>query len=474
VSTCGVFNETVRAALSSLVSQNLQSTPTSVLTSVATHTAGSWIRDTNNTSNYTIPDGPLPTSPSQVPWQNAFWALAAIAVNTCLQDCGRVCELPKEFALLLRTSPVYCLLDSLVVIFQLYYYSVMQGPRRAVQIISSCRDQHPIHLAEINDRPVQYIMRGLLAVMAILQAIKLFAMKGILWTQLFGACYLLSYVVNGIINIFGKEPSDLSQETQTLPRRGDVRPSISIIHWISILAYTLQIVIWTVSLEPAVPDRLTSAPESAADFCLLPFHLLTAIVWSPLVFGWLILFIFAPVMADIIISIIPVALGQFVLWMEPIKDVPSLASILGSLFAADPETIAVLCGIALFIGFLMLRICKLQFWFVALAVDGKGVDAMLGWIIGTAFFKIDPYLVMFTSILLAAFLSYAVARLFMFGVLARPLRLDQHKLASNLGWSCLFLFSANVVFAVLYYSKVYEPQHTYKPKWVENLPRVLQ
>jgi hypothetical protein len=62
----------------------------------------------------------------------------------------------------------------------------------------------------------------------------------------------------------------------------------------------------------------------------------------------------------------------------------------------------------------------------------------------------------------------------MFGVLARPLRLDQHKLASNLGWLCLFLFSTNVVFASLYYSKVYDPQHTNKPKWVENLPRAFQ
>jgi hypothetical protein len=172
--------------------------------------------------------------------------------------------------------------------------------------------------------------------------------------------------------------------------------------------------------------------------------------------------------------IIPVALGQLVLWMEPIKDLPSLASMLGSLFAASADTIAVVCGIALFIGFLMLRICKLQFWVVALAIDGKGFEATLSWVVGTAFIKMDPYLVMLTFILLAAFLSNAVARLFMFGILAKPLRLDQYKLASNLGWSCLFLFGTNIVFAVLYYSKVYVPQHTYKPKWVENLPRTLQ
>jgi hypothetical protein len=187
-------------------------------------------------------------------------------------------------------------------------------------------------------------------VTAILQAIKLFAMKGILWTQLFGACYLLSYVVNGIINVFGKAPSDLSEETQPLPRRGDVRSSISVIHWISILAYTLQIVVWTVGLEPAVPDRLTSAPESAVDYCLSPFHLLTGIVWLPLYFGWLMLLL-TPGMVDIIISIIPVVVAQLVLRAEPIKDVPPLTSMLGSLFATSSKTIAVLCGIALFIGF---------------------------------------------------------------------------------------------------------------------------
>lgn len=453
VSNCGVFNETVRAALSSFVSR---------------------IRDTDHSSDYTIPDGPLPTSPNQVIWQNAFWALAAIAVNTCLQDCGRVCELPKKFTLLLRSSPVYCLLDSLVVMFQLCYYSMTQGPRRAIQIISSCREQHLIHLAEGNTKPVLYIVHGLLLVMAVLQAIKLFAMRGILWTQLFGACYLLSYVVNGAINIFGDAPSDLSREIQQLPPREDVRPSIFIIHWIAILAYTLQIVIWTVALAPAVPDRLTSAPESPVDWCLFPFHLLTAIVWSPLWIGWTILFLLAPLMADIIISLIPVALGRLVLWMEPIKDVLSLASKLGLLFAADPDTIAVVCNIAIFVGFLMLRICTLQFWVVAHFCNVDTFSASIEWMTDTAFVKIDPYLVLLTSISLVAFLSYAIARLLMFGVLAKPLRLDQHMFASNLGWSCLFLFGANVVLAILFYSKTFDPLHTSKPKWVENLPRALQ
>jgi len=96
------------------------------------------------------------------------------------------------------------------------------------------------------------------------------------------------------------------------------------------------------------------------------------------------------------------------------------------------------------------------------------------WMVDTAFVKIDPYLVLLTLILLVAFLSYGVARLFMFGVLAKPLRLDQHMFASNLGWSCLFLFGANVVFAILFYSKTFDPLHTSKPKWVENLPRALQ
>lgn len=65
-------------------------------------------------------------------------------------------------------------------------------------------------------------MQVLLHVMAILQAIKLFSMQGILWTQLFGGCYLLLYVVNGFLNVFGTPPPELGQEISPLPPRGSV------------------------------------------------------------------------------------------------------------------------------------------------------------------------------------------------------------------------------------------------------------
>lgn len=370
---------------------------------------------------------------------------------------------------------MYSLLDALVIMFQLCRYSVIHGPRRAAQIVNSCREQHPENESQGNARPIQYIIRALLIVMAVLQSIKLFAMKGVAWTQFFGACYLASYMMNAITNIFGKPPIDLSQEAQPLPRRGDIRPSVRISHWISISAYTLQVVIWVVALEPAMPERLSSLPDNVTDFCLLPLHLLTAVVWIPVYFfGWMIPFAAAPLMVDIILLCIPVAIILTILSVELVVNKPSLAGLLGLLFAVDEATVMTVCGVAAFIGFTLLRLCYIHFWVFQYSLDGVGTEVLVGWMFAKAWVAVDPYFVMLTLILLAGFLSYLVQRLFMFGILARPFRLHETKLANNLAWACMFLFCTNVVAALLYYSKVYDPQNTYRPDWVQRLPRAIR
>src|SRR5437016_1311011 len=127
-----------------------------------------------------------------VSWQSAFWALVAIAINTCLQYSGNICEVKSALGILIKSSPLFCLLDSIVVWFQIIYYMTRMKPRAALRHVASSREQHNA------DQPGNLFVKSiggcLLLFLALAQALKLFALKGIPWTQAFGSMFLLSYL----------------------------------------------------------------------------------------------------------------------------------------------------------------------------------------------------------------------------------------------------------------------------------------
>jgi hypothetical protein len=70
------------------------------------------------TDGATVNDG----AASTVSWQTAFALLFGMALNTMAQPCGRVAGYPIEQSIWLRSSPIICLLDTLVMISQLAVY----------------------------------------------------------------------------------------------------------------------------------------------------------------------------------------------------------------------------------------------------------------------------------------------------------------------------------------------------------------
>jgi len=205
--------------------------------------------------NATVDNAPL-TSSREASWQTVFGALAAITVNTCLQDSGRVCGTKKEFARLIRTSPIFCLADFLVISFQLLYYSFTDGPKHAVQIVASSREHHSLQLARGTATPILHIVRGVLLVVAVLQSIKLYAIKGIPWTQFFGACFLVHYVITAILGAFGKPPRELDDGIKPLSTRDNALPNIDTTHLLQAAAIILQLALWSIISKPLLPEQL--------------------------------------------------------------------------------------------------------------------------------------------------------------------------------------------------------------------------
>lgn len=112
---CLTFKHTtiISCSISALIVERGDlSVPNTTTVAVFTvQTAGYHLSSYGQVFNGTVPAFPgLPLY--AVSWQSAWWASAAIAVNTCLQDRGKVCGIKKEFNGFLRSSPLFCLVLS--------------------------------------------------------------------------------------------------------------------------------------------------------------------------------------------------------------------------------------------------------------------------------------------------------------------------------------------------------------------------
>lgn len=407
-----------------------------------------------------------PTSSRHIAlWQTTFWGIAAIALSTCLQPCGKVCEIQKEFALLIRSSPIFCFADSLIITFQLAFYTVKKGPKGAMQIVAKCRDQHSVEDQNVTTKPVSWLIYGLLLALAIVQSIKVFALRGIPWTQFFAACYLVSYALNALLNIFGKPPPELNLEDVQLPQREEIVPKTKFIILVSDCTCLVQISLWTVALRPVVPASLLT------DWCSAPLHLLTGLIYA--LPAALISFIPLAVVLtlELAVVLVPPGLLYLCLIFKPLENTPSVLQALSGLFNASPGVVTAALLVPTSCILIVFR-CKWPSWILIVLLESDAFESLVIKLFQGGEFA-DPYLVTLTLIMLTAFFSHIVARVFLFGTLAEKLRLRQLPVTSGIGWASMFLFAADVGFGLLYYSQAYDPTNIYKPLWLENLGRSI-
>jgi hypothetical protein len=152
----------------------------------------------------TVPEAPSNVPANTVSWQSAFWALVPLALNSMSQPSGMVCDFPSRFNFLLRSSPIICLLDALLVIARLAWYTAaLKSPSAAVERIIRRRFQDIENEAEENSLASlqkNSLFRLCLFTLGVLpQTIKLYAIRGLPWTKVWGSMFFGSFIVVELI-----------------------------------------------------------------------------------------------------------------------------------------------------------------------------------------------------------------------------------------------------------------------------------
>jgi len=410
-----------------------------------------------------------------VSWQSAFWALAAIALNSCLQDSGKICEIEAKLGLLVKSSPVFCAVDALIVWGQILYYLTRVRPREALCIVARSRQQHGTDAQE-ESRSISLIVgRCLLLLLAILQGLKLYALRGIPWTQVFGTMYLVSYATNALLNVLGK--SQTAEDTsQSDMRRGDIQPSVWLIHRFAVVAACFQIAIWIPVVRAALPDQWLAILERSS--CRWPIDVVTFLGLAPLglvaTLASYIPIIVAAVI-DIAILLLPSAIVLVASNALIRACLPSLLNITADAFSCSVQTMQYTVAISFTFIVASVQICFLPFpvinWLFSSELPQLGVMLVENFI--EQWGTYTQYGLAFLALAVIAIISHFWYRVFFMGLIAQKLKITSLGMSSNLAWACLFMFLANISLALLYYSHIYSPESTWKPSWTENLGRKI-
>ena len=152
-----------------------------------------------------------------VHWQSAFWGLAALALNSAVQDSGRVLGLRAKYQLALKKSLLICLFDTIHTIFSVARQYRHTSLRSSLQSAAAVRRVHEHRAKHV--KLAERVLSITVSVAAILQLIKLSALNGVPWTQAFGAFYFASYLVQEGLYHFDAptNPGEILHEGQ--PRR---------------------------------------------------------------------------------------------------------------------------------------------------------------------------------------------------------------------------------------------------------------
>jgi len=115
------------------------------------------------------------------------------------QPSGMVCNIPLKYNFVLRSSPIICLLDAVLVVGRVAWCTaVLKSPRAALEMIIRCRFQDIESDAEENS--LASLQKNTLfrlcvfAFGALPQFIKLYTMMGLPWTKVWSSMFLGSFV----------------------------------------------------------------------------------------------------------------------------------------------------------------------------------------------------------------------------------------------------------------------------------------
>jgi hypothetical protein len=280
--------------------------------------------------------------------------------------------------------------------------------------------------------------------------------------------YLASYTTNALLNILGK-PQTTDDPPQSDMRRGDIQPSIWLIHCFAVLAACFQIAIWTTIVRAALPDEWLTI--LARRSCRWPVNAVTFLWFMPIWLYFLILQ-YGAIAIDIVILLLPSAGVLFPMNALISAFLPSLLNIVADAFGCGVQTMRWTFAILYLLVVMVVETCLLGPFPVTTALFTKDMFGLFDYI-EKEWEIYTPYSLAFLALAITAMISHFLHRVFFMGSMARKLKVTSLGMSSNLAWACLFMFLANVSLALLYYGHVYSPEATSKPSWADNLGRKI-
>lgn len=148
----------------------------------------------------------------QVSWQSAFWGLVPLLLSVMTQPCGRVCHFSSRLRTYVRCSPIICAADALATLIEMTALTRRgANPRDAAYAILKAR-YHDEDTGSGSGEGLQSVeklgfIRALLFLLGTLpQVVKVMAMRGIPWTQVWAALYLGSFVITEAVLLLARDP----------------------------------------------------------------------------------------------------------------------------------------------------------------------------------------------------------------------------------------------------------------------------
>jgi hypothetical protein len=143
-----------------------------------------------------------PALRSELSWQSSLWALVAIALNTMTQSSPYSNSLFSDAFSLLRSSPIFCLADLLVM--NLWLLKLTLFSHRKISFLEAVRCFRKEAGLEKKEERVSILTVVLFILGPLPQFIKLNACAGIPWTLAWTWIYMFCYVFTAVTIVFGR------------------------------------------------------------------------------------------------------------------------------------------------------------------------------------------------------------------------------------------------------------------------------
>lgn len=249
--------------------------------------------------NTTYPNTTLPVNTTldappggtTVTGQNILWALAGLSASTMIQRSGAD-EFSSADMSPARGSPFICAADLAVATMWVSYglFNGLTFSKSAKVFAHAChmsaaKDQRGLLINFPVPNGPKLLIHAFFFVLTLFSAMKIFAMKGVPWSQVWAVFYFSAYVVSSTLHWFGNglALAEFDKEPWLKPDGDAMKRLFDIADVIYCLAYTLQFCCWVGTFTKVLQLPLFATNPALTNTILtsLIAFSLTASVFAP-------------------------------------------------------------------------------------------------------------------------------------------------------------------------------------------------